>query len=381
MMTCQSEQSKSYILTNAKLILRDEVIDGTVVVKDGLIEDIDHGRTALPHAVDCEGRYLSAGLVELHTDNLERHLEPRPGVNWPVAAAAIAHDAELYGCGITTVFDAMRVGSIPNGTGRYSAYARELANAILDLKAKKQLKISHFIHLRAEVCSATLMEELASFGENDHVGIVSLMDHTPGQRQFRNMDKFKAYVTGKKNLDEEGYRAHVDMLRDLRERHGDQHELITVQEAERLGAVLASHDDTTVEHVATSHSRGIQIAEFPTTFEAAKACREKGIAIMMGAPNLIRGGSHSGNVSALELAQNDLLDVISSDYVPAALLQSAILLADLWGDYPRALRTVTLNPAHAAGLADRGDIALGMRAHFVCFATSGNQGIIDRVFV
>ena len=195
------------------------------------------------------------------------------------------------------------------------------------------------------------------------------------------MDKFKAYVTGKKKLDEDGYNQHVEMLKTLRNEHGTRHENITVEEAARLGAVLASHDDTTIEHVNVSKSRGIKVAEFPTTLEAAKACRENGISIMMGAPNLIRGGSHSGNVSALELAQNELLDVISSDYVPAALLQSAIQLGDLWGDLPKALRTVTLNPARAAGFSDRGEIALGQRADLICFSMDDNHGIIESVFV
>jgi len=354
---------------------------GTVVVKNGVIVGIDQGNSALSQAIDCDGSYVSAGLVELHTDNLERHLEPRPGVNWPIKTAAIAHDAELYGCGVTTVFDAMRVGSIPTGSGQYAAYARGLADAILGLKEKELLKISHFLHLRAEICSATLSEELASFSNKDQVGIVSLMDHTPGQRQFRNMDKFKAYVTGKKKLDEDGYNHHVEMLKTLRNENGTRHEKITVEEAARLGAILASHDDTTIEHVNVSKSRGIKVAEFPTTLEAAKACRENGISIMMGAPNLIRGGSHSGNVSALELAQNELLDVISSDYVPAALLQSAIQLGDLWGDLPKALNTVTLNPARAAGLADRGEISLGQRADLICFSMDDNHGIIESVFV
>lgn len=374
-------KNKDFILTNAKLVLADEVMKGTVVVKNGVIVGIDQGNSALSQAIDCDGSYVSAGLVELHTDNLERHLEPRPGVNWPIKTAVIAHDAELYGCGVTTVFDAMRVGSIPTGSGQYAAYARGLADAILGLKEKGLLKISHFLHLRAEICSATLSEELASFSNNDQVGIVSLMDHTPGQRQFRNMDKFKAYVTGKKKLDENGYNQHVEMLKALRNEHGTRHENITVEEATRLGAVLASHDDTTIEHVNVSKSRGIKVAEFPTTLEAAKACRENGISIMMGAPNLIRGGSHSGNVSALELAQNELLDVISSDYVPAALLQSAIQLGDLWGDLPKALRTVTLNPARAAGFSDRGEIALGKRADLICFSMDDNHGIIESVFV
>lgn len=367
------------ILINGQLVLEDEVVRGNLVLRDGVIAEIDTSPSRIANAHDCEGSYIAPGLIELHTDNLERHLEPRPGVSWPDEAAAIAHDAELAGCGITTVFDAMRVGSILSGKAEYDAYARRLADVMLSLKATDHLKISHFIHLRAEVCSETLAEELASFGPDDRIGIVSLMDHTPGQRQFRDLSKLKAYVTGKKNLDDAGFQTHVEMLLKLRNRYGDMHETLTCAEAERLGAVLASHDDTTQEHVQTSAFRGVKVAEFPTTVEAAAACRENGIAIMMGAPNLIRGGSHSGNVSALELAKLDLLDIISSDYVPAALFQSALLLAELWGDLPRAMRTVTSQPAKSAGLTDRGQIAIGKRADLTIFRKTEKFGHMQSV--
>ena len=150
------------------------------------------------------------GLIELHTDNLERHIEPRPKVDWPHAAAIIAHDAELAAVGITTVFDALRVGSlVSNGKPNYGEYARALADEILGLRAEGALRISHFLHLRAEVCSETLIEELEKFGPADRVGIVSLMDHTPGQRQFRDLSKLKQYVQGRRGLSEQEFAAHV----------------------------------------------------------------------------------------------------------------------------------------------------------------------------
>ena len=219
------------------------------------------------------GDYLAPGLVELHTDNLERHIRPRPGVDWPHAAAILAHDAELAGCGITTVFDAMRVGSIPNdGPDQdYQKYARELAHELIALRERKALRISHLLHLRAEVCSETLIAELDEFGPQDRVGIISLMDHTPGQRQFRDISKLAQYVQGKYKLDDAGFADHVARLRALRDRYGDAHEAAAVAVAHRLGAVLASHDDTTADQVAVSARHGARLAEFPTTPEAAAA--------------------------------------------------------------------------------------------------------------
>jgi alpha-D-ribose 1-methylphosphonate 5-triphosphate diphosphatase len=368
------------ILANATLVLPGETLSGSLVVKDGMIADIATGAAVPAGAIDCAGDILAPGLIELHTDNLERHIQPRPKVDWPHNAAILAHDAELASTGITTVFDAMRVGSIPSGKGRYLKYARELASELLALRADDALKISHFLHLRAEVCSETLVEEMAEFDAEDRVGIVSLMDHTPGQRQFRDISKLEAYVKGKLSLSDAEFAEHVAKLQDLRARHGDHHEAQAVAAAKRYGAVLASHDDTTEAQVKVSAAYGIAMAEFPTTLEAAKACYAHDIPVIMGAPNLIRGGSHSGNVAAHELAEMGYLDVLSSDYVPAALLLAAVKLSEQWGDWAKGLATVTSNPARAVGLEDRGEIAIAKRADLIQFAMRGGAPALRSVW-
>jgi len=367
-------------LANARLVLDTEVVTGHLVLKDGKIAEIGTGAAVPRGALDCEGDYVIPGLIELHTDNLERHISPRPRVPWPHGPAIIAHDRELAGCGITTVFDALRVGSIPSGKARYKKYARALATELLDLRARGVLKISHFLHLRAEICSETLADELTEFTPQDRVGIVSLMDHTPGQRQFRDMDKMKAYVMGKNSLNEAEFEEHVARLRAVQARLGAAHEAAGVAECRRLGAVLASHDDTTLDQVTTSAGHGVAMAEFPTTVAAAEACRAHDIAIIMGAPNLVRGGSHSGNVAARDLAERDLLDILSSDYVPAALLMSGVQLGHLWGDMARGIATVTAHPARHVGLTDRGRLAPGLRADVVRFADLDGVAVARQVW-
>ncbi|MFN4129913.1 MAG: alpha-D-ribose 1-methylphosphonate 5-triphosphate diphosphatase [Paracoccaceae bacterium] len=370
------------ILANATLVLPGGTLRGQVRMQDGRITDIAEG-TGLPHgAVDCAGDLVMPGLIELHTDNLERHIEPRPKVDWPHAAAIIAHDAELASVGITTVFDALRVGSVvSNAKVNYGEYARALADEILALRASNALKISHFLHLRAEVCSETLVEELDKFGPEDSIGIVSLMDHTPGARQFRDMSKLKEYYVGKHGISDADWNSHVAAQLALRERVGAMHEAAAVAAARRYGAVLASHDDTEQEHVIRSAEHGAHFAEFPTTIVAARACRENGIRVMMGAPNLIRGGSHSGNVAAQELAEADLLDIVSSDYVPSSLLSGALRLGDLWGDIARGITTVTAAPAQAAGLNDRGQLDLAARADVIRVTRIGAAGALRGVWV
>ncbi|WP_299687818.1 alpha-D-ribose 1-methylphosphonate 5-triphosphate diphosphatase [uncultured Tateyamaria sp.] len=377
----QGDQSAGDLcLANAQLVLPDQVLTGALTIENGVITDITEGDAVPTGAVDCRADLVLPGLVELHTDNLERHIEPRPSVDWPHLPALIAHDAELASTGITTVFDAMRVGSIHGGKGRYIDYARTLADELLAARAAGLFKISHFLHLRAEICSETLLEELAAFGTEDRVGIVSLMDHTPGQRQFRDLDVLKTYVAKKRGMTDAEFADHVQNLLGLQDRFGARHEAGAVTEAARLGAVLASHDDTTPDHVATSAGNGVGFAEFPTTPEAAEACRTHDIAVMMGAPNLIRGGSHSGNVAAEDLAKADLLDIVSSDYVPSALLLSAFRLATLWNDLPRAIATVTSNPAKAARLTDRGALRAGLRGDVLRVHHSGAAHLLRGVW-
>ncbi|UAB91355.1 alpha-D-ribose 1-methylphosphonate 5-triphosphate diphosphatase (plasmid) [Ruegeria sp. SCSIO 43209] len=372
--------SDNLCLANAQLVMPDRVVTGSVTIEQGVISEITEGDHVPTGSVDCAGDYILPGLVELHTDNIERHIEPRPEVDWPHLPALIAHDSELASTGITTVFDAMRVGSIHSGKGRYIDYARKLADELLSARAAGYFKISHFLHLRAEICSETLLEELATFGPEDRVGIVSLMDHTPGQRQFSDLSALKTYVAKKRGMTDADFVAHVESLRGLQQRFGEKHEAGAVIEAARLGAALASHDDTTAQHVEKSSENGVAFAEFPTTFEAAEACRTRNIAVMMGAPNLIRGGSHSGNVAAEDLAKADLLEIVSSDYVPSALLLSAFHLANVWDDLPRAVATVTRNPAMAVGLDDRGILNVGLRGDVLRVRRMGQTPVLRGVW-
>lgn len=369
------------VFANAKVITENDIIHGTIMFADGVISSIDSGTRVPLGAIDCEGDYVVPGLIELHTDNLERHLTPRPKVNWPKRAAVLGHDRELAGAGITSVFDALRVGSETDQKSHgYLRYARETVDHILDQINHRALKVSHHIHLRAELCTETLVEELYEFSVNDRVRLVSLMDHTPGQRQFRDMSKHREYLMGKHGYNDAEVEAHWTKLRELQTLYLEKNRAATVAYATEVGAILASHDDTTLDDVLESDRLGITVAEFPTTLEAAEACRAKAQFIVMGAPNIVRGGSHSGNVAAQELARFGLLDILSSDYVPAALLNAAVSLGTLLEDMAAGIRTVTACPADAVGFDDRGRIAPEKRADLVRFAMHDGLPIIKSVW-
>ena len=352
------------IFTNATVVTRERAFTGTLRVADGMIRDVDDGRSGLPHAIDCEGDFLIPGLVDIHTDNLEKHLEPRPGVKWPGLAAFQVHDRMLATAGVTTVFDSLVVGDMHLGKpGRQGAL--DLAKDVLTASIDDELmKADHRLHIRAEVASDTVMNELANIIDHPLVALVSVMDHTPGQRQWRDLDKWKkvySRVYTAAELD-----AQIDGLIERQKNYSAQNRQAVIGEARKRGIPLASHDDTTAEHVAQGHQEGILISEFPTTLDAARAAHAHGMKTIMGSPNIVKGGSHSGNVAAADLAEAGLLDGLASDYVPISMIHSAFILVDNHGiALPDAVAMVTAEPAAMAGLTERGEITPGKSADLV----------------
>lgn len=351
------------ILTNARLVLPDAVETGALTMAGGVITDFG---PAGGRGLDLEGDYLIPGLVELHTDHLETHYAPRPKVRWNAMAAVQAHDAQIAASGITTVFDAIRVGSDEH-VDVGAAELRILADAVAAGAAAGRLRADHLLHLRCEVSAPDCLESFEAIMDHPLVRLASLMDHAPGQRQFADPAAYKVYYQGKLKLSDAALAAFIARRNHESLTYADQHRqaLAGLSQARRI--VLASHDDATAAHVAEAVGLGIRIAEFPTTLEAARASQAAGIAILMGGPNVVRGSSHSGNVSARALAAAGLLDILSSDYIPFSMLQAAFCLVDEVAGItlPRAIAMVTQRPAAAAGLDDRGEIAPGKRADLV----------------
>ncbi|PWC44327.1 alpha-D-ribose 1-methylphosphonate 5-triphosphate diphosphatase [Azospirillum sp. TSO22-1] len=369
------------VLTNARIVAEDEVFLGTVYVEDGRVAGLGRGAARVPGAVDCEGDCLVPGLIELHTDNLERHVVPRPKVRWHAGSATLAHDAAMASAGVTTVYDAIACGDIMEGSDRL-ANLQAMVDAVTDAQERGHLRADHRLHLRCEVSSANILELFGALATHPLVGIVSLMDHTPGQRQFVHPDKYRDYFMGKYGFSDAEMDAFTERQTANAARYSDTHRSALAAICRERGFTLASHDDATLEHVAEAADLGTHFAEFPTTLEAARASRAAGMLVMMGAPNLMRGGSHSGNVAAAELAAAGCLDVLSSDYVPVSLMGAAFLLHNgpLGFPLPQAIATVTANPARAAGLDDRGVIAPGKRADLVRVLDTGGVPVIRTVW-
>jgi alpha-D-ribose 1-methylphosphonate 5-triphosphate diphosphatase len=366
-------------LSNAKLVLANEVISGSLNILDGKIAGVDRG--ASPKSDDVEGDFIIPGLVELHTDHLESHFHPRPGVEWPAESAVVAHDAQIAAAGITTVFDALRAGSFdPHDHAGRSGEC--LAKAIHAAQGKGQLRASHFIHLRCELPCADTVDAARRLTAAGDIRLISLMDHTPGYRQFVSIEKFKEYYLGKKLILPEKIDGYIAEKLELQNRYAASNKAELLNLTRSLGISLASHDDATSDHVDEAVEDGAVIAEFPTSAESAEAAHRHGLAVLMGAPNIVRGGSHSGNISATEVAAMGHLDILSSDYVPASLLLAAFALpGKVEGmTLAKAVGFVTSKPAAAAGLDDRGEIDFGKRADLIQVSVKTGSPVVRRVW-
>ena len=353
------------VFKSARLVLGDEVVQGTLAVAGGSIAAIAAGGTGVSATQDIDGDFLIPGLVELHTDHFERHLMPRPKVRWPALPALFAHDAELAASGITTVYDSLGVGDIDEEALRGQGWA-EVVEMIDSASAADLLRVEHLLHVRCELAAANTLSLFEPFIDHPRVGLISLMDHTPGQRQWENLEQARIYYTGKKGWSDAKFEAQVVNAKHVQERYAAPHRRHFVEYAKQRAIALASHDDTLLEHVDEAHANGVAICEFPTREASARAANAFGMSVLMGAPNVVRGGSHSGNVAAIELARLGLLDILSSDYIPVSLLMAAFRLVDDAGfDIPQAVNLVTRNPARSVALDDRGEIAVGKRADLV----------------
>ena len=370
------------VIGNAQIVLADRVIDqGWIAIANGRIAEIGEGKAPAGSA-DAGRDLIMPGLIELHTDHLEAHYVPRPKVFWNPIAAVVSYDGQLATAGITTVLDSLRVWR-EEGAEDVDGRAGVLAEAIAAAREQDLLRADHFLHLRCEIPMPDVVEEAKELVGRPDVRLMSLMDHTPGQRQFRDEGKLRDYYRGKGAGMTD---AELDVLFAKRFAYQKAHAATNMRAivalAHRHGIPLASHDDTTEENVTDAIRDRVSVAEFPTTMEAARGLHGAGVDILMGAPNVVRGGSHSGNIAAVDLAHEGLLDILSSDYVPSSLLMGALQLPQRVPaiDLAAAVRTVTKTPAEAVGLNDRGEIAAGRRADLIRVHVAGDVPVVRSVW-
>ncbi|MGQ0574940.1 MAG: alpha-D-ribose 1-methylphosphonate 5-triphosphate diphosphatase, partial [Pseudonocardia sp.] len=364
------------MLGHVRAVLPDRVLDDArIVVRDGSIAEVGPHPGGAGCDVDGTATVCLPGLVDVHTDGLELERMPRPGVPLPWDQAVASFEGKLRAAGVTTAFHGAAFGTSGSPTGTRSTEAGlALCAAVRERGDAGAVdhRVLHRLDVRCPDGLAALQDLLAA---TPGPALVSHEDHTPGQGQYADRAYYERYLQFKRGLDENGARREVDEIvadRDSRLAVRDRATEWLARRARRGAVRLVGHDPVSAAEIDALVARGGAVAEFPTTVEAARAARDRGLPVVMGAPNVLRGGSHSGNVSATELAARGLATALASDYLPAALLSSVFLLAGrgVLG-LPAAAALVTSGAATAAGLTDRGALVVGRRADLVLVDTSG----------
>ena len=366
-------------ISNARIVTPNEVVESSIAVSDGVFQAFEPNGSG----VDFDGDYLIPGLIDIHTDNLEKHFYPRPGVDWDAQSAAIIHDGQCVSVGITTVFDSLSIGSWSDNEARHLENMLKLVAGLETADQEKQLRGNHLLHWRCETSSPVLEDLMGKLVPHRLTHLLSVMDHTPGQRQYPDIEKHKARWKEHLGLTDEEVDARVANAQEKQAKYTPMNRSVVDKVAKERNLALASHDDQLPEHIQDALAIDATIAEFPTTIEAARLAKENKMTVVMGAPNLMRGGSYSGNASAAEVAQEGLLDAFASDYVPRSMIEAAFKLTQApfnWS-LPKAVATVTANPADSVGLSDRGRVENGKRADFVRVKVKDGRPLVRGVWV
>ena len=368
------------ILTNAILVLPQEAIPGTLVIRAGRIADVQPGRSHAASARDLEGDHLIPGVVDVHTDNLERQVQPRQNARWPSRSAMIAHDAQCAAAGVTTVFDALCLGDLGFDQGRGQTFLDGVAD--LDAMAETGLlRSEHFLHLRCELPAADMKPAMDPVADHPRVRMVSLMDHSPGVGQYRDIPRYVAMRRKQTQMTVEQVQSRIEELLAQRARLREPQRAWLMDRIRHRDLPVASQDDETPEEVRRNLADGITISEFPVTMEAAEAARDAQVEVIAGAPNIVRGGSHSGNVSAADLVRAGAAHAFASDYVPASMVEAAWRAVEETGiGLPQAVGMITDRPARMARLADRGRLEAGLRADLVQLRAVHGIPVVRRVW-
>lgn len=368
-------------LAGARIVTVEGVSFGAVDIEGGRIAALRPGDHP-PGSVDLQGDFLIPGIVDVHTDHVEAHVFPRAGVQWDFLNALMAHDAVVIAGGTTTVLDSLCVGASMKRPERRDLLV-PLVATLERGRAERLFRADHLLHLRCEICDPDTIALTDATITSPLVRLVSVMDHTPGDRQSLDREHWLGRMAAEMGLDMTDARVAMAELLDRSARVGAKVRAHVVARARAMRLPLMSHDDRTLSQVDQAKGEGAVVSEFPTTLEAAAHARAQGLSVVMGAPNLLRGGSQSGNVSLRALLESDLCDILSSDYIPRSPLDAAFAIGfydSLPHDLPRAVAMVTDAPAKLAGLTDRGRIAPGLRADLVQVRRMGTHNQVVAVW-
>lgn len=372
-----TSQTRRQILSNALIVLPSAALKGSLVIEDGRIAEIAVGRR-YAEGIDLDGRYLIPGVIDIHTDYIEKEIAPRPEARFPLELALHYMDLRAISCGITMLLSAARISKERGGIlGSWTGDGLELARCyetFLD-----RTKARHLIHVRWDTSFELVEEALAELQKLKSIGNLVYNENIPGERQFRDVEGVIRRQAVSKNISIEESRKLMDeriaAARSVNNR-------AKVKAALGGKLPIGSHDDTTVEHVIEAYEAGATLSEMPCSIEAARKAKELGMMVCMGAPNYYRGGSHCGNLSCGEALEEGLVDILCSDYHFPSLLASALRMIERGTNPSDAINLISLNPARYLGLAaETGSIETGKRADLAAVEHRAGFGAVSHVWV
>jgi alpha-D-ribose 1-methylphosphonate 5-triphosphate diphosphatase len=364
----------SHLLTNVRIVTPGEDFIGTIKIENGLIIELikDHYDAG---GTDLNGQWLIPGCIDIHTDYLEKELYPRASASFPLPFALHFMDARAAACGITTVFSAVSF-SDNEQKNRSLAEAMELSRQID--QTRHSLLVRHFLHARIDPNSADLLNYLEEMRQLESLYLVIYNDQQPGQRQFTLEQQIEMRVKAHGISAEEAKRRLMEKL-ELTSKINNRKQ---IEEAFKDKYIIGSHDDTTVEHVEEGKWYGATLSEMPTTLVAARKAKELGLWVCIGAPNYYRGGSHCGNLSCWEAMEENLVDILCSDYHFPTMLASVVRMMESGISPSKAVNMVTLNPARMLRFDQEiGSIEIGKKADLVVFSSDKSFASVSQVFV
>jgi len=364
------------ILTNARIVLPHSEVNGTVVIEDSRITEVLPHR--VPEGIDLHGAFLIPGIIDIHTDYLEREIAPRPTAKIPIELALHVMDLRALSCGLTTVCSAARIseereGNVGSWHGDGLALARRFQELIPEMRA------NHLIHIRWSTNFEPVGDILDQLLALRSIANLVFNDDTPGQRQFRDIEALIQQRVNRQGVTVDQARRNME---ERIARAGKVNNRKQVRDRVAGRIPLGSHDDTTIEHVLEAFASGATLSEMPCSIEAARKAKELGMMVCMGAPNYYRGGSHCGNLSCHDAMAENLVDIICSDYHFPSLLACAIRMMASGLTPSAAVNMITLHPARHLGLdAEIGSIAPGKRADLAAFQVRSGYGDVERAWV
>jgi alpha-D-ribose 1-methylphosphonate 5-triphosphate diphosphatase len=364
----------THLLTNARIVTPTGHHTGTVSIDNGIITGIYKDKF-YPEGIDLRGQWLIPGCIDIHTDYLEKELHPRPSANFEPAFAQHFLDVRAASCGLTTVFCAI---SFSNNESKSRAIDEAVMLARQIEATRDATLVRHYLHARIDPNTDLILPHLPEMAQLESMTLVVFNDTIPGTRQYTIEQQVEMRMQARGITREEALvmlQERFEVTRQINHRE-------VIRETFGGRCILGSHDDTTEEHVIEAAAYGVTLAEMPTTLAAARKAKELGMWVCMGAPNYYRGGSHCGNLSCQEAIDEDLVDILCSDYHFPTMLGSVVRMIEDGIEPVDAVNLVSLNPAKMLGLSEHtGSIEVGKRADLVAFSGERSFAAVSQAWV